>query len=93
MIALALLLALQAGPGAPVSADGPRPAARSVGGKTVKVSDPDKLICRANLATGHHIADHVCHTQRDWIRMEEDGMVFADRATRSQNACGGVMSC
>ena len=92
LLALILAAAQPASGAAPVSADPPRPAAASAA-KEAKASYREKLVCRTNMTTGHHIADRVCRTQYDWDRMEADGKAYADRITRSQNACGGAVTC
>ena len=92
LFALIVMAAQPVSGAAPVSPDPPRPAV-AARATEAKASYREKLICRSNMATGHHIADRVCRTQYDWDRMEADAKAYADRVTRSQNACGGAVTC
>lgn len=85
---LAFVVAAQViGPGAPASADPPKvtPASAGVGPGRAK-ADPNRSLCRSNMATGHHIADRVCHTQDEWDRLETSGKAYVGALQAQQSA-------
>ncbi|WP_174298516.1 hypothetical protein [Sphingomonas bacterium] len=55
--------------------------------KDKKPVDPDKKVCRSEVATGSRFAKTTCHTLAEWAQIDGtnggDARTMLDRATRS----------
>ena len=77
MMAGAVLAAAPIGQAAPAQATATKP-----------IVDPDKKVCRREVATGSVMAKSVCHTRAQWAAIDGDDKKFRDNFDGQANNPG-----